>query len=214
MNIKYVSSDADDRLIKYLTDKGYHLESVTSDHLVSDGISSHPDVFFCRLGCTDDSPVISAAADDLGRGYPAEASFNAACTGKFFIHNKECTSPKLFAAAKKSGMVFVDVRQGYTKCSTVVVDEYSIITYDKGIAIPCRSAGLDVLLVEAGHVVLNGYDTGFIGGASGRAGDEIIFNGDLSAHPDFKMINAFIEDRGLTCRWFSGYPLTDIGSII
>lgn len=32
------------------------------------------------------------------------------------------------------GMTLVDVRQGYTKCSTVIVDETSIITYDQGIA--------------------------------------------------------------------------------
>ncbi len=61
---------------------------------------------------------------------------------------------------------------------------------------------------------LPGYDTGFIGGTSGRVGDEIIFNGDLSAHPDCQAIRQFIEERGLKVRYFSGYPLRDIGSII
>ena len=43
---------------------------------------------------------------------------------------------------------------------------------------------------------------------------EIVFNGDLSAHPDFNVISAFIESRGLSCVYFKDYPLTDIGSII
>ena len=73
---------------------------------------------------------------------------------------------------------------------------------------------MNVLLVQPGHVVLNGYDTGFIGGTSGRAGNEVLFNGDLMTHPDFQAMKEFIEGRGLICKWFTGYPLTDIGSII
>ena len=61
---------------------------------------------------------------------------------------------------------------------------------------------------------LRGADTGFIGGASGRVDDEIVFNGDLSAHPNLKKITAFIEARGLGCKWFDSYVLEDIGSII
>jgi hypothetical protein len=94
------------------------------------------------------------------------------------------------------------------------VDEDSIITYDRGIAKAAEAAGINVLTVDPGHVELPGYDTGFIGGTSGRVGDEIIFNGDLSAHPDCQAIRQFIEERGLKVRYFSGYPLRDIGSII
>ena len=109
----------------------------------------------------------------------------------------------------------IGCRQGYTKCSTVVVDSRSLITADQGIAAACSKAeDLDVLLVQEGHVALEGYDTGFIGGASGRVGDEIIFNGDLSAHPDFQKIKDFIEERGLECKWLPEYPLTDIGTIM
>ena len=61
---------------------------------------------------------------------------------------------------------------------------------------------------------LPGYDTGFLGGTSGRVGDEIVFNGDLSAHPDFEAIKDFIRSRGLQIKYFESYPLRDIGSII
>jgi hypothetical protein len=73
---------------------------------------------------------------------------------------------------------------------------------------------MDVLMITPGHILLPGYDTGFIGGASGRIGDTVIFNGDLSAHPDSDRIIRFIEDRGLKVRWFPEWPLKDIGSII
>ena len=75
-------------------------------------------------------------------------------------------------------------------------------------------AGIDVLTIRPGYVELPGYDTGFIGGTSGRVGNEVIFNGDLSAHPDFPEIRDFIADRGIGLKYFIGYPLRDIGSII
>ena len=94
------------------------------------------------------------------------------------------------------------------------VDENAIITYDRGIAAKAVKAGLEVLTIESGHVLLEGYETGFIGGASGRIGDEIVFNGDLRKHPDFRAITEFVEGRGLKVRYFPGHDLTDIGSII
>ena len=214
----YVAKDANQILKDYLQAHGYELELVSSKGLVDPAISNHPDVFLCRLGLGAEAPLVRATYDELAAGYPAEAAFNAACTGKFFIHNLKVTNPRLLAAAeaaRDAGMELIHVPQGYAKCSTVIVDTRSIITYDRGIAKACSAFNeLDVLLVSPGYVVLPGYATGFIGGCSGRIGDEVVFNGDLSAHPDFLRICDFIGARGLKCTWFSQYPLTDIGSIV
>ena len=211
----YISKDANVRLKEYLETLGYSLEFVTSDGIVDKAISSHPDTFLCKMGVETNSPIFFAAAEDLGKDYPADVSFNAACTGKYFIHNLSLTNERLLLAAKEMGMILVDVHQGYTKCSTVIVDETSIITYDEGIIKACSQyPDISVLRVAPGFVRLDGYDTGFIGGASGRVGKEIIFHGDLFGHPDFSSIVDFIEKRGLACKWFPQFKLTDIGSIL
>lgn len=211
----YIAKDANKILQGYLQEKGYDLEPISSEGLVDPAISCHPDVFMCRFGVGPAAPLVKALEEDLGMGYPAEATFNAACTGRYFIHNLKVTAPRLLSAARSAGMEFIHVPQGYAKCSTVIVDERSIITYDRGIARACTGYDdLNVLLVSPGHVLLPDYDTGFIGGSSGRIDDEIIFNGDLSAHPDFVRIRDFIQSQGLKCVWFEDYPLTDIGSII
>ena len=211
----YISKDADVRLTDYLTAQGYALEYIHSEGVVDEAIANHPDVFLCKMGIEENAPIFFAEKSDLGRDYPAEAAFNAACTGKVFIHNLSCTNQRLLQAAKNMDMELIDVRQGYTKCSVVIVDEHSIITYDEGIVRACsKYPDLNVLKVSPGFVKLDGYDTGFIGGTSGRVGDEIIFHGDLFVHPDFQRIVSFIEKRGLTCRWFSDFKLTDIGSIL
>ena len=211
----YLAKYTNKILQDYLQAAGYILELISSEGLVDPAIQNHPDVFLCRLGIEADAPLIRASNAELGMGYPAEAAFNGACTGRYFIHNLKVTAPRLFDAVKDSGMDLIHVPQGYAKCSTVIVDKRSIITYDRGIAQACTGYDdLDVLLVSPGHVLLPGYDTGFIGGCSGRIDDEVIFNGDLSAHPDFARIRDFIESRDLKCVWFEEYPLTDIGSIL
>lgn len=217
MNKIYVSEKVNRILVDYITSLGCHIAFIASDNIVPEGLSSHPDIFMCKMGCNSQVPIVQSENKELGLKYPNHIAFNAACTGKFFIHNLKHTNERLLIVAKAMEMIMIDVKQGYSKCSTVIVDENSIITYDEGIAKACeeyRAQGLDVLLISPNHVILDGYNTGFIGGASGRIGKEVIFNGDLSAHPDFRRIVDFIESKGLKCKWFSEYPLTDIGSII
>ena len=182
---------------------------------VSASVADHADLFCCRLGIADDAPVIHAQPGDLAPGYPQEAAFNAVCTGRFFLHHPGVTNPRLLAAAEDFGQKIIHARQGYTRCSTIPVSESALITYDRGIAIPAEKAGLDVLLIEPGHVLLPGYDSGFLGGTCGNLqGRTLLFNGDLTAHPDFRRITEFAESYGLTCRWIPEKPLRDIGSII
>ncbi len=217
MKVVYLSSLAHPALCTYLENAGHVIHNFPELRTVSNLVANHPDVLLCKLGVKPESPIYEGAPNALSPVYPGDCRYNAACTGKFFIHKLDVTDADLLDAAKAScenELEIIDVRQGYAKCSTVIVDEDSIITYDKGIAKPCEAAGMNVLLVKSGFVKLRGADTGFIGGASGHVGDEIVFNGDLSAHPNFREITAFIEERGLGCKWFESYELEDIGSII
>lgn len=146
--------------------------------------------------------------------YPGHAIFNGCSTGKYFIHNLKYTAPDLLEAVRREGQIQVHVAQGYAKCSCVVVDEDSIITADRGIWKEAVKAGMDVLLIERSQVILQGYPYGFLGGASGKVGSTIIFNGDVTRHSDYARIRDFIESRGLEIVYFKDYRLTDIGSII
>ncbi len=203
----YISENAGEALKKYLnTLDEVHIVHATD--LVYPQIASHPDIYMCRLG----DEIIHARPCEIGCSYPDDIAFNAACTGRYFIHNTAYTAVRLLDAAKAKGMHIIDVKQGYAKCNTAVIDETSVITSDMGIY-RAASPQLDVLLIRPGHIVLRGFEYGFIGGTCGRIGDEIIFSGDISAHPDYDKIQGFIKGRGLNIKYFD-YPLEDIGSII
>ena len=205
-----VSRDAGKELKNHLSEKADLMIFEPID-TVAEPVRCHPDLVYCRL---KEDIIFMGNERLLKPVYPGDIIYNGFSTGKYFIHDLEHTERQLLKAVNDLELIPVNVKQGYACCSIVPVDEDSIITYDRGIAKAAEAAGLSVLTIGPGHVELPGYDTGFIGGTSGRVGDEIIFNGDLSAHPDYFAIKDFIEERGLKVKYFSGYPLRDIGSII
>lgn len=174
---------------------------------------------------TEGNTAVVFQMGNIGPEYPYDVPYNAVCTDKYFIHNLEYTSPILAERARAEGLELINVKQGYTKCSCIVVGG-ALVTADRGIANTIEAYnsmlkedgqeedGIDLLLVEPGHVKLPGFDTGFIGGTSGQVRDKVYFNGDLSEHPDFEKIAEFVWKHGAEPVWYSGEPLTDIGSIM
>ena len=212
MSRVYLSEKADGRIFDYFRSQGHTVCPVNGGDAVYAAVACHPDVYYCGDA---DGAVFHGDKSLLGRDYPENVRYNAVLLDKYFIHNLRYTDEKLLEYAVKTGRTPVSVRQGYTKCSTVVVSGNAVITADKGIIKALKNLpALDALEIEGGHVAIEGHDEGFIGGASGRVGDEIVFSGDLSAHPDYEKIIAFIENHGLRVKYFPEFPLTDIGTII
>ncbi len=213
----YVSINAYQKMIDALCEEGHLIAFVRPCKAVSEPISMHPDICIIKLGTSLKSPVFAGNTSLLGPEYPNDVLYNAVVTECFFICNTKTVSRDLVKAVNTlyPDIRTIHVNQGYTKCNIVVIDEKHFITEDDGIfkALDAEE-GAECLLIEGGHVLLPGYDRGFIGGASGRIGDDIWFNGDISAHPNYDRIKSFIERCGLGIRYVSGRPLMDIGSII
>lgn len=207
----YISENAFAEVIRYIESKGCEIIRVSKHADVQDAVAAHPDIYMCRLSAGRNSDIYFGDASLLSHEYPGDVLYNAACLGKYIICSKH-TSQDLI---KASGLEPIYVGQGYCKCNLVVVDETHVITEDEGIA-KALSAYSEIccLLVSPHQTVLSGFPYGFIGGASGRVGDEIIFNGNIKAHSDYEAIKRFIESCGLAVRSFDGLPLSDIGSII
>lgn len=267
----FVSEEACRPLLDALEATGHTVYTVKASDVVYRSISSHPDIYMCRIKnvlVIDDAmktepdirqiymEAMEEKADDftetplipalypgetgacivfemggIGPEYPFDIPYNAATTGRFFLHNTKWTSPSLLDRARNAGLEIIHVKQGYTKCSCITAGENAVITADQGIirAVEAYNEMLrqenlqeriqedipvDLLAVQPGHVALKGFDYGFLGGASGCVDDTVYFNGDLSAHPDFERIQSFLQKHGYRTVFFEGEPLTDIGSVI
>ncbi len=215
MNHIYLSHNAGVILLSYFRKAGHELMLVPPGGRTYSAVDAHPDIYYCRMEQSPHPFLFRGDPLEIGRSYPDNIRFNAVALDRYFIHRLKNTSPALLKKAREMGLECINVNQGYTKCNCVVVDGHSLITSDEGIDRTLQGyPDLHVLKIRPGFVRLEGFDYGFLGGASGRVGEEIVFNGDLSAHPDCDAICRFIRSRGLRVKYFPNYPLTDIGSIL
>ena len=150
----------------------------------------------------------------LEKEYPRDVPYNALRLGNHYICNHRTVSAVARSHWQKLGCREIAVKQGYASCSTCVVDERSIITADAGIARAATAAGLCVLQIRPRFIQIPKYDTGFIGGCSGRTDDAVIFTGKLESHPDGAQMRSFIRIRNLQIVELADGPLIDIGGMI
>lgn len=155
-------------------------------------------------------PII--LAERQGPTYPKDAGLCICRTGRYTIYN-----PK---TANRQALAYLDperiaVHQGYTRCSVCVVSDEGIITSDHAIASRASEFGLDVLEITPGHIFLEGYDYGFIGGASFTLNeDTIAFTGTLDEHPDKAAILAFLQKHRKTAVFLTKNPIFDVGGAV
>ncbi len=145
--------------------------------------------------------------------YPQEAALNLFHLGKRLFFSPKASDPGIVNSLTMFGdFEPISVKQGYLRCACLPVDDESMITADPGIARAARSAGLQVLQIQPGHVALEGYPYGFLGGAGFLLQkDTMVLSGLLDGHPDKGRIEVFLSQRGVTLRVATQEPVFDIG---
>jgi len=157
--------------------------------------------------------LLSGAGVPRG-GYPGDAAYNCAVVGNRLIHNLKYTDQTILDCAQSAGMALVHVNQGYAKCATCVVGDNAAITSDKGMYAAFVKSGVNCLLISEGHIRLEGYHHGFIGGASGMLDNRtLLFTGDIALHPDGELVKRFAASKNVSIICLTGRPLFDIGTI-
>ncbi|WP_097027601.1 DUF6873 family GME fold protein [Clostridium peptidivorans] len=145
--------------------------------------------------------------------YPYDITLNALSLSNLFVHYLKYTDRTLLNKAKNK--ILVNVKQGYTKCSTAIVSERAIMTSDKGIANSLKSNDIDVLLLPPGDIELPGLDYGFIGGCCGKIdANTLAFYGDLSYYAYGKEVLSFLKKHEIQPVYLRNGRLIDRGSII
>ncbi len=149
---------------------------------------------------------------EQGPDYPRDAGLCVCWTGKYTIYNEATADP---AVLDIMAGVPVAVSQGYTKCAALVADDHSIVTADAGVSRAAKNAGMDVLDITPGYIRLDGYEYGFIGGASFIIdAHTIAFTGTLDVHPDRDRIIDFLAAHGKKPVFLTDEPIFDIGGAI
>ena len=147
--------------------------------------------------------------------YPNDVILNCARVGNKLIANRSVLDNMVADYCEVNSIEIVPVKQGYAKCSTIVVDNGSIITADPSIAHAAVTAGIEVLKITPGNVNLEGYEYGFLGGACGMIGKgKLAFTGNIKGHPDYCKIKAFCDQKKVKLISLRNGQLMDVGGIL
>ena len=217
-----------------LCTQGYDVITLPCNPRLSGAVAAHPDlsVFFApdavyttagfaevagqefkeicrRLGCP-----LRIVRGEIGTRYPQDILLDALPIEHRLFCLPEQTAPELTA---RTDFCVVPVRQGYAKCAALAVGDHALASADPSLLRAAEQCGLDTLALLPGGIRLQGYDTGFIGGAASFAprGDcsDICFCGDLKLYPGGEALEAFLAAHGIRAYGLSGVPLSDVGTI-
>ena len=147
----------------------------------------------------------------MGKEYPNDILFNAVLTedGTLFSKN-DYTSNLIKNMSKKQ----INVRQGYTACSTCKVSSSFFMTTDEGLCRIYKENGINSILVKKDGIDLPGYDCGFIGGATVCLPEGVCFFGDAESHSDYNKILEFAQKAGKKIISLSDEKIMDIGGAV
>lgn len=231
---KYVVIDNRMRKVeKYkLVELGYNIIEIPTSKVVYPEISSHVDIFCCKV---KDKLVVEKSIfenfstfDNIVSGnklvedkYPSDILYNVCIIGDLAVHNFKYTDKSILDLISKYDMVKVNINQGYSKCSIVVIDDNSAIVTDESIAKVLNANGVETLIIDDLKQIKllkknNSYSSmnGFIGGVMSKLDDAIFVSGDLNKIDKENKIRNFIESRNLKVVDFPDLDIIDYGGII
>ena len=217
----------DEELLSFIRSFGIEVIPVYENRFVEPSISFHADInafYFGRGEILLDKSQISLfnalkergmkvefTASAVSGAYPNDCKLNFALLSDKLIGRIDVADKRI----KELPCRTLNVRQGYAKCSTCIVNENAVITDDLSIEKTCIKNGIDVLLIEKGDIYLPAHEYGFIGGASALISkDHMIFFGDITGHRSFDKIDLFMKKHGCRYSYLKNHVLTDIGGIV
>lgn len=214
---------------------GYDLIEIKQSKQVYQEISSHVDIFICKVGekiiveptqydyikaQVQDKQIIEQGNETVESKYPLDIKYNVCTIGNKAVHNFEYTDSKIKEQLQQQGYELIDTTQGYTNCSIAVIDDNSAIVTDKGLYKILQKHNIDVLYLqyEPEIKLLNGNEysnkKGFIGGVISRIANQIVVTGDLDKVDPSGFIRKFVLSKGLGIIEFKGLDVIDYGGII
>lgn len=152
--------------------------------------------------------------NSLSNKYPHDIILNSFILGELFIHNIKYTDDKIMELLPE-GIKKINVNQGYSKCSSAIINDKAIITSDPSIAKALTIEKVDVLYIPPGDIILEGMNYGFIGGACGLIDERnIAFYGNLDKYMYGKEVKSFLKKHKVEWHSLSDGKLVDRGSIL
>ncbi len=219
------------KIVKALEERGIRCITTEPDHRLQAPVMHHADMQMFHLN--DNRTFVlrgeSALKNKLEAegfavaetsvpptaNYPGDVLCNALHMGEKLFASMGGTDNAIYAIANEMGLKTIHVNQGYTKCSTAVVNDSAFITMDAGIGAAGKFMGVDIMIIPERRILLEGYDYGFIGGCCGLIDKNVLaFTGRLDSLDFEKPIIDFLDKHNVQAIELTQDPIIDIGGIL
>ena len=221
-----VSEEAED-IIEELEGKGIRVLRVKRADGLPAPICSHADLQVLPLGNSliavneEQTGLIASLEEegfnvirvgDFSNKYPHDCRLNLLPVGDMLLGNVSVMPSEVLALGHFRP---VNVRQGYTRCSSVLIDESTVLTDDKTIGDTVLNFVKYSVILKQEEIILKGYDHGFIGGTCGKiSSDTIAFAGRIPATEFGRLLKDALTQHGCSFCELGSAELTDIGGIV
>ena len=177
-------------------------------------VASHADMLICKIDKTvfcyndyylDNEEVFSKIKEEgyeirfttkkCNKVYPNDIGLNALVIGKRIFCKKEHIAPEIIEYAKENSYQIIDLNQGYSACSTLVLNEKTAITGDYGVQKVLLENDIRAELIDTSNIILKGYNSGFIGGATGVHENKIYLFGNEEYFTENQNIMSIITEQ-------------------
>ncbi len=218
--------------IKELNDLGIECIKLKNSDLLDNEIACHGDILAFNINnnllILDEKSAIDKEicnsisqlgytihSNQIKSPYPYDVSLNVANTGKHIIGNIKYMNPIIIQQAETDGIEIINTKQGYSKCNLCMLTNNAAITEDAGLAYLLKNYQYDVLLINSGEINLSDKHNGFIGGASAKLSDNLIyFSGNIENHTKFTEISQFLNKYRIKPVYNKKRNLRDFGGIV
>jgi len=225
----FISQLMPDQLVSELNDMGIRTHKLGKTPNINKELAYHPDILLnnFRKGlwlCENDPKylpidlprsIFRESEKELETMYPLDCLFNNYRLGKTLVCSRRADD-LIQAYAKYEGIKIAFVPQGYAKCCSIPINEYSVITCDPYIGKTLRQLGFDVLTVkDSDEIGLRGYSHGLIGGCAAMLAPDLLgFTGDLNKYKYGDDIRDFCANHGVDAFSLTSEPMYDYGGIL
>lgn len=148
----------------------------------------------------------------LNTDYPKDIILNYLSINNLFVHSTKYTDKAVFNNI--NAQKIINVKQGYTKCSVLPINDNAVITSDKIIAKKLSENNIDVLMIPPKDILLPGMNYGFIGGVGGLiSANKLALFGQLSEYCFGNEVYNFLYKYDVEPIYLKKGKLIDRGSI-
>ncbi|MBE6591848.1 MAG: hypothetical protein E7646_07385 [Ruminococcaceae bacterium] len=210
------------KAVEELERLGFECRSTKPCDYFSPQVDLHADMQYFRLGkklyCIGSAELCPPwlKAEKIGLSYDEKPYRNEAKLNLFRIGSYVLGNQRLcYKFSLPDNLTFIHCNQGYAACSCLRVGDNAVITDDVSISLTLKTLGFDVLIIEKGDILLEGYPYGFIGGASAALSSELVcFFGSLDKLGQGDKIKEFLLKHRVKYIELFDSPLVDIGGAV